>query len=325
MLNLIIRKPRADYAFKNIGGSRAAASANPILTNYAMGLAQDMASALAEFLAPTVTVPSTIGHYKKFDEKNAFQVYNTARALGGTATRIEFDASDPTYNAQAQALEVTVDDAERDAAAADDPLALDQSKIRTLVSSTTLSHEAKVTAATVKALTAEAGLGVWSNDTVDPVSELDSLIDAMSQATGMLPNRLVIGIGAWRGFRGNAKVKARQPGAELIGLTTAQMAAMLLNPAIDIRVGILSQDTTKFGKAKAAQNIIGADLLLFIGSSAPTQYDPSFAKTFTGKRGGVTSVRTYRDESARSDVHAVDWSEDIQITGTMCGKRVTVS
>ncbi len=317
------RRLHRDYAFKN--AIRSQASANPILTNYAIGLAQDLQSALAEFLAPTVVVPSTIGHFKKFDDKNAFQVYNTARAVGGTATRIEFEASDPTYNAKPQALEVTIDDAERDAAGDADPLALEQSKVKTLVSSAVLSHESKVTAAVVNAVTAEAGLGVYSNATVDPIAEIDGVIEAITTATGMMPNRMAIGIGAWRIIRNHAKVISRQQGASLIGTTTSQFALMLLNPGIDIRVGILSQDLTKFGNVKNAVNIMGAQLLIFIGSQSPTQYDPSFAKSFTGKRGGVTAVRQYRAESARSDVLATDWSEDIQITGTACGKRIVLS
>lgn len=311
------------YAFKN--AVRSQASSNPILTNYAVGLAQDLQSALAEFLAPTVVVPSTIGHFKKFDDKNAFQVYNTARAVGGTATRIEFESSDPTYNCKPQALEATIDDAERDAAGDTDPLALEQSKVKTLVSSAVLSHETQVTAATLSAITAEAGLGVYSDATKDPIAEIDGLIEAMTTATGMMPNRLAIGIGAWRVVRNHPKVIARQPGAALIGTTTSQFASMLLNPGIDIKVGVLSQDTTKFGKAKSASNIFGAEILLFIASPSPTQYDPSFAKTFMGKRGGITAVRQYRDESARSDVLAADWSRDIQITGTACGKRITLS
>lgn len=304
---------------------RAQASANPTLTNFAVGLAQDMTRALAEFLSPTCEVPSTVGQFKRFDDKNAFQTYNTARAVGGRATRIEFETSDATYNCKPQALEVPVDDSERDAADASDPIKLDESKIKTLISVSTLSHETKVIDATINAISAEAVLGVWSDATKDPVEELDGLIEAISNATGMMPNRLAIGIGAWKAFRNHPKVRARQPGAELIGLTPGQAAAMLLNPEIQIKIGTLSRDTTKFGKAKNAVNVVGAKLLLFIASDNPTQYDPSFSKTFTGRRGGVTAVRTYREEGARSDIHAVDWSEDIQITGTACGRRVDIS
>jgi hypothetical protein len=317
------RELRGNYPLMNSPGARQQASANPILTNFATGIAQDLQSAIAEFLAPTVVVGSTLGHYKAYDNKNAFQVYNTARAVGGAATRIEFAATDPTYNCQPQALEVTVDDTERDAADVDDPIALDQSKIRTLVSSTVVSHETQVVEGTSNALTPEAGLGVYSDVTKDPVAEIDQLIETMSTENGMLMNRLAMGLGAWRVIKNHPKVIARQPGSTNVGVTYAQFAAMLLNPHIEIQVGILSRDTAKFGKGKTAVNIVGSKVLIFYASAAPTQYDPSFAKTFMGKRGGVTKVWSYREP--RMDVHAIDWSKDIKITGTSCGKVIALS
>lgn len=304
--------------------SRSQASANPTLTNYATGVAQDTTKALAEFIAPTVEVPSTLGQFKKFDDKNAFQVYDTARAMGGSATRIEFAASDAHYDCKPQALEITIDDMERDAAGDADPIRLDESKVKTLVTTSQVSHEAKVIATTVDAVTPEADLGVYSDASVDPVKEIDGVIQKIVADTGMMPNRMVLGLSAWAIIKNHPKVIARQPGAANIGVTFQQFAAMLLNPAIEIRVGIISKDTAKFGKAANKVEIIGAKLLIFIGSDSPTQYDPSFAKTFTGKRGGVTAVRTYREEPF-NDVHLVDWSEDIEIVSTISGRVIALS
>jgi hypothetical protein len=71
---------------------------NVTLTNYARGLSQDISATLANFLAPEVVVPAATGQYKNFDDKNTFQVIDTSRAVGGPAKRLEFAASDPTYN-----------------------------------------------------------------------------------------------------------------------------------------------------------------------------------------------------------------------------------
>ena len=89
---------------------KSASTVNHTLTNYARGIAQDMSSALANFLAPEVPVTSSTGQYKDYSDKNAFQVYDTSRAIGGPAKRIEFAASDPTYNCKPQALEIPIDD-----------------------------------------------------------------------------------------------------------------------------------------------------------------------------------------------------------------------
>ena len=58
---------------------------------------------------------------------------------------------------------------------------------------------------------------------------------------------------------------------------------------------------------------------------SPTLYDPSFMKTFRLRRGGVDVVRTYRDDAARSDILAVDWSEDIRVTSPVCARKLTAS
>ncbi len=268
--------------------------------------------------------PYTGGYFqfKKFDDKNAFQIYETARAVGGPATRIEFKATDASYNAKPQALEVTVDDSEREAAGAEDPLRLDESKIRTLISCEALAHENKVLTL-VNTLTAVVGAGVWSDVDVDPIKEIDEQIVAIATATGMMPNALGIGLSAWNVLRNHPLVTKRLPSVDVGGATLEQLARMLINPAIECRVGIISKDTTKFGATKVATNIMGAVVVPFIRSPNPTQYDPSWMKTFTTRRGGAAGVWTYREP--RMDVHAVDWSEDIQITGPACANRIGVA
>lgn len=294
---------------------------NVTLTNYARGLAQDISATLANFLAPEVVVPAATGQYKSFDDKNTFQVVDTSRAVGGPAKRLEFAASDPTYNCLPQALEIAIDDHERDEAGEGDPLRLEEAKTQTLVSSAVTSHEAKVFAA-LSALAAAANITLATDD---PVAKIDEQIEALATDTGRMPNRLVIGLPLWNKLRNNAKVIARFPGAASVGVTMAQFASLLLNPSIDIRVGILAKDLAKLGAAKNNQNIVGQQLVIFHANPSPTLYDPSFMKTFRLRRGGVDVVRTYRDDSARSDILAVDWSEDIRVTSPVCARKLTAS
>ncbi len=295
------------------------------LTNYARGIAQDRASAIAEFLAPTVPVAAATGKFKSFNDKNAFQVIDTSRAVGGEAKRLEFAASDVDYNCRPQALEIAIDDHEREAAGEGDPLGLERAKIDTLVVSAIASHEDKVLTAIKNGVSAVSQKGVWSAGSNDPVTEIDEQIQAIAIETGMMPNAIAFGIGAWQIFRNSPKVIARQPGAALIGVTHAQAAQMLLNPGIEIRVGVLSKDAAKIGATKNATNIVGAEVFIFLRSPNPTLYDPSFAKTFRTRSGGVESVRTYRSDRNRSDILAVDWSEDIQVVSTACVRRLTIT
>ncbi len=312
-------------------GLRSEASVNPTLTNYASGVLNDLQSATADFLAPQVQVPATIGQYKAYDDKNAFQVHDTARGVGGPARRIFMDVSEPTYNCLPQALEITIDDSERDAAGTLNPLDLEQAKVKTLVQSSVLSHERHVIT-TVNAAVAANGdtvgggvMGTWAAAGTDPVVQIDYLIESIAKTTGQLPNAILMGMTAWRRFRNNAKVIEKQPGAALIGLNQGQASAMLINPSAEIRLSTMAYDTTKQGKTRSNSFVNGDDVYIFVRSASPTIYDPSALKTFAGGRGGVSAVREYRDESSRSDIYAVDWSRDVKVTSAISIARITTT
>lgn len=292
------------------------------LKQYAYGIAQDTKSALADFIAPRVPVGAATGQFKKFDDKNAFQVYDTARAIGGRANRISFNANDGTFNCKANALEIAIDDQER-AAAGDQDSALEEAKTRTVVISAGLAREKKVIDLMTAGISAAATWNSSGND--DPIVAIDAQLEAIAVETGLMPNRMVLGIAAWRKLKNHAKVLAHYSGVKSEGVSLSGFAAMLLNPQIDIRVGVLSYDTTKMGKGKNAVNIVGSEIFMFHGTDNPTQYDPGFMKTFSIGANSVEAVRTYRDEQSRSDILAVDWSEDVQLISTACAKRITVS
>ena len=305
-------------------GAISSAGFNQHLTNYGFGIAQDRSKSLANFIAPEVPTGSSSGQFKKYDTKDAFQVYKTRRAVGGKAARIEFAASDPYFHCAPNALEITIDDSEKEAAGAN-MQQLQEAKTSTLVISGVISHEDEVFTKLRAAVAAVGGKGVFSDADVDPIAQIDEQIEAIATGSGILPNRMVLSLGCWRVIKNHAKVLGRQPGAGNIGVSLEQLAAMLINPNMEIRVGVLSKDLAKFGAGKNAANIMGADLFVFYGSDSPSIYDASFAKTFRTRSGGVDQVRMYREEGSRSDVLAVDWSDDIQVVSTELVRRITIS
>ena len=304
-------------------GRNTTAQYSATLKTYAFGVAQDTASKIADFISPRCQVGVGVGQYKKFDDKNAFQIYDTSRALGGKATRIKFEATDPTYNCKPNALEAPIDDTERNNAG-DAQTALEEAKTRTLVVNAAASREKKVIDLVKDSVAAVANKGVWSGAASDPIDELDEQIESIATATGMMPNAMVLGLGAWRVLKNHPSVIKRMPGAQVAVPDIKILAGFLLNPQIEIRVGLLSRDTTKFGKDKAAVNIVGAECFIFLRSENPTQYDPSFSKTFSIGATGVEDVYTYREEP-RCDILAVDWSEDTQVVSTACARRISIS
>ncbi len=310
-------------------GRQVSATLNYQLTNFAAGHMNDLGASmeLAERLAPTVVVPGGSGQYKEFNDLNSFQLYNTARAMGGGAKRIEFKAADAFYNTEPQALEVTVDHEEREKSG-DEPFAqqlLDQGKVKALLNSASLSHVKKVVDAVLAAVTAVAGRGEWSNPDVDPIDQLDEQIDAISLAVGSAQNlKLTLSVGAWRIIRSHPKVKARVTGSQATPLTRQQLVDSLVVP-VDLGIYAISYNTAQLGATQSKARILTNEVLIHYSIPSPSEYDPSAFKVFTKSRSMVTSVRTYQDPSQRFDVHAVDWSEDIKQTSTIAMKRLSLT
>jgi hypothetical protein len=307
-------------------GSRASASLNPTLTNFAVGFAQDVnrANRLADFLAPEAEVPAGTGYYKSYSDKAAFQVYQTLRPIGGRPTTVAVDASDVAFNCKPNGLQIAVDDSERDAAG-DAGSRLDEAKIRTVINVAAISREKATVDLVVAALTAVGGKGAYSDANVDPIDEIDGEIDAINTRTGMMPNRIALGLSMWRKIKNHPKVKARFGTAGGRSPSLEEFCAQLLNPGIIAKVGVLGYDTAKLGNSKSATQVLGGRLIVFLGSDAPDQYDPSLAKTFTTRKGSVDSVLTVRDEVAHSDFHQVLWSEDAKVTSAIAGSRIDLA
>jgi len=302
----------------------ATASYNPTLTNYAQGIAPDLSSGVADFIAPRVIVPAGTGYYKEIDSKDAMQRYITKRALGGPAKRIGFSSDDKTFNCLPNALEIGVDDAERDAAGdvGNAQQSLVESKIMTLISNANIAREIEVVGV-VSALTAVSGRGTWSHADADPIEELAETIEEIA-VNGQMPNRIVFGVTAWRILRNHPKVIARMPGADVASLTRDKLISML-DYDMDIRVASMAADAAKRGKTKDAGFITGASVYVFRGDDNPTQFDASAVKTFSTTATGVGGVSEYRDNSCRSDIYALDWSQDIKVTASAMIKKLAIN
>lgn len=292
------------------------AAVNAGLTQYAFGIFQDFNAILADadFLAPRVITGAGVGEFSKFDEKQAFLVYDAGRAIGGTRTRIKFAGEVGTFDCKAKALEIGIDDQER-LRAGDNQTALEQAKIRTLLSTFALSRFSRaytkaVTSGNYTAASA-ADSGSWSNANIDPIAKIDAAIAQIHTLTGLVPNRLSIDLSSWIKLRNHPKVMARQPGAVNIGITLAQLVGMLAVP-LECRLVAGSAGTTGFGSSTTTKaSIQSATVLVFFAQPTASQYDPSALKTFTPNSQSFAAVRQYRDDTCSSDMFYIDVEEDI--------------
>src|SRR5260221_8868687 len=89
--------------------SLSAITSSPMIREYAQGIAQTSAQPVADFIAPPVDVPTSIGRYKIYNEEYRFKLPITERGLGGRAATLGFDATDGTYNCTPNALDFPID------------------------------------------------------------------------------------------------------------------------------------------------------------------------------------------------------------------------
>jgi hypothetical protein len=317
--------------------STTTATLNFQLTNYAAGVWNDISGVmrLAERLAPTTPVPGASGQYKDFSDKNSFDVYATARALGGEPNSIEFEATDAYYNCAPQALQAKVDKKEdQDAGAVDgNPNAelvrqlLDQGKIRALLNNTALSHVKSVVDYVLANSTALPGYGLWYNAEMDPMDEINqALLDLVTQVGSTNFIKITFDLGIWNKLRAHPKLKARLVGVQVEYISVEQFKSLLIVPGVDVEITNIIYNTAALGQAKSKKRVMDGTFLIHYAVPNATVYDPSAFKTFTvGPSALQNGVRTYWAPHMLWRAHLLDWSRDIKLTGSLCLARIDVT
>ena len=153
-------------------------SSSPVLREYAQGAAQEAINPVADFLAPTVEVATSVGRFKVYSEKNRFHIPDTLRTLGGRAAELRFDVADATFNCAPHALDFPVDNLEQlETAGLENMLREGASSVAEVAA---LSHEKTVIDAALAAV--GAGTAKTWNDAADPISDVDDAILSVIKA-----------------------------------------------------------------------------------------------------------------------------------------------
>lgn len=321
-------------------GQSSSATLNYQLTDFATGHMNDLSAAYAyaERICPTVRVPGTHGQYKKFDDVNSFQTYNTARALGGDPTRVEFSAEDEFFNCTPQALEVTVDEEERRQAGENNAVAqqlLDEGKIKAVLNASALSFAYKRTNYVINNTTPVANRGNFSNPNIDPIDQLDEQLDQLSLACGSINFlKVTLDVAAWRTIRSHPLVKRRLTGVQVSEISIDQLKMMLLFP-VDVMVAALSYSGANkgpvggtgaaAGEQTGKKRLLAGNILVHYSAPDPTMFDPSAFKCFVAGQSNVQAVRSYMAPNGLYGGHIVDWSEDIEQTSNIAMARLQLS
>lgn len=303
-------------------------SASPVLREFAQGAAQSAIMPVADFLAPTVEVPTSVGRYKKYTEKDRFRIPSTLRSIGGRATELRFEVSDETFNCEPHALDYPVDNLEK-LESEDLENALREGAVA-VAEVAALSHEKSVIDAAMNA----AGAGtakVWGAS-ADPVSDVDSaILDVIKAAKygSLMGVGVLFGASAWCLFKNQDKVRGRfvigngGKGGNL-AVPTEDNAGQLFVGTPQVRTSYMVFDNAAPGVAEDVKFLLDTTVLVFARRPNPTRRDPSFMKSFR-LMGKYMVPSSYMRDDGRVEVAKFDWSEDVRVTNSAAVKRLNVS
>jgi hypothetical protein len=306
-------------------------SSNPVLKQFAQGAAQSAIMPVADFLAPTVPVPTSTGRYKVYTEKNRFRIPNTLRAMGGRAVELRFEATDATYNCDPHALDYPVDNLEQlEAAGLEDTLREGAVAVAEVAS---LAHEKAVidlALSTIGSGTAKTWTGA---SPTDPVADIDAAILSVIQTCGygsLMGIGILFGATAWTVFKNASSVRGRfivgNSNKNGLGLAVPneQSAGQLFCGTPEVRTSYMVYDTTAEGVTKSLSFVLDSAVLIFARLTNPTRRDPSFMKTFRLMNKFMVPG-SYVREDGRAEVAKFDWSEDIAVTNSAAAVRLNPS
>lgn len=303
----------------------ATISADALIREYSQGAAQAATSAVADFIAPTVGVATSVGRFKRFSQKHRFRVPKTRRGLGGRATEIGFSADDGTFNCEPHALDLPVDYLEK--IESGDYTNVMQEAADMLADVSALAHEQAVIVKALAAAGNGTALAIGGGD--DVIDQLDSDILTCIKAArygALMGIGVVIGANAWRKVKNHPSVKARFGSGSAKSVATPELSdftGMLMSKP-EARVSLMVIDEEPEGGEPDVDFILDGDILVFARRANPTRLDPSFMKTFRLRNQWMVPGSYTRDDG-RVEVAKFDWSEDVQVTNEDAVVRRTVA
>lgn len=306
-------------------------SSSPVLREFAQGAAQSAIMPVADFLAPTIEVPTSVGRYKRYTEKDRFRIPNTLRTIGGRATELRFEVTDEIYNCEPHALDYPVDQLEK-LESQDLENALREGAVA-VAEVAALAHEKSVIDAALVA--AGAGTGAaWGGAAADPVADVDAAILGVVKAAkygSLMGVGVLFGASAWVRFKNADKVRGRfivgrsagGRGEEVVCPTEAT-ATNLFVGSPEVRTSYMVYDDSAPGLAEDVKFLLDDTVLIFARRPSPTRRDPSFMKTFR-LMGKYMVPSSYLRDDGRVEVAKFDWSEDIRVTNSAAVVRLNIS
>ncbi len=309
-----------DDGFQSCGLVCAANEARFTATNYSEPLTaftvgwkdSEKIEDLLNFVAPIVPVARRF-EFKVADNAEPFlSETDDIRSIGSAFKRVEFTGTSVTSKTYNKGLTIRVD---HDDVAGDDW----RERYVQLLLQRLYRNELR------RAISALSGNAVsqdyvWSNSsgTPNPDSDIRSELEAAANVTGIRPNRIIFGEGAWD-MRSDAYDFQNNAGANrAAGLSLEELARKLFVDEVRV-MGARYQDVS----SKTA--ILGNEIYAFYTKNEIMKDEPANIKRFVTPIDGGSTFRVYVDEHSKFSDITVEHYSNIVITSATGIRKLAVS
>jgi len=276
---------------------------------------------IAEDILPPLAVKERTGQFAKYGKENfrvnLDQIY---RAPGTRAMGVDYSVSQGQYNCKERAVEKLVPDELK--MNSDEPYMplRDGTWVATdmiLVNQEYALASALADAAILTLNTTLSGTSQWSDYTnSDPITDINTGIEAVRVATGQRPNTAWMGISVWYKLKMHPLIRENikytvgsQSGGQVTDMEMGAFLKALFN--IDnVFVGEAVYNSALPGQTDVLADVWGKHFWLAYRTPSPTLMQATFGLTLQDV---PTVVEMYREEQTRSDVVRVRKSFDQNI------------
>jgi len=289
-----------------------------ILTNMALGYRPQ--GAIADMVFPTVEVDKQSDIYIEFSRARRLRRQDTKRTPGTPARTVYEDVGSATYYARNYALKTPLTIEDR--ANADPFFIAKKLNTRTQLILDDLGLDEEIRVATLVTTVGNVGsynavASAW-NGAGDPLGDINTTIDNVHYANGVMPNRVIFGIEAWKSFRRDSNVRNLIFGTNNGGgYPNTQQVASLLD--IDqVLVGGSFQNTGQEGLSESLSTIWGQNVAVMYVPSNPDTEVPSAGYRFRWVQPGLPNRTVERhpyDPKTKSEEVEAGYYQDEKITG----------
>ncbi|AVP97907.1 hypothetical protein C7S18_12170 [Ahniella affigens] len=292
---------------------------DPILSQHARGYKSPQT--VGAYLFPRVYVKVRGGKIIKFG-KEAFKLYQTARAPGTATKRIQFGYSGDNYGLGGNSLEAVVPIENQQEAITVPGIDLASSAVNITLRSMALAHEYECATLSQNAANYDSnhkvaltGSARWNDGASTPAKNVLSWRDAVRATTGVEPNVMVIGPKVFNALADHPAIQDRFKYTGRDSITTKMLAALFEVDNVWVGKAIMHDEATGDFTDIWGKNVVMAYVPV---SESPTKEEPSYGYTYT-LEGHPSVAAPYYENNIKSWCYPVDDDRQVVLTGITSG------